>query len=223
MSASSSVQTFNGSVPHAEGNVRKLERLRREISTSPASAKAEAWAWLCSFKTLDRHHDLGWVFAQGTAPESPNGDCEGEVLGLYGASWLDAVDRLVRVGRLLGGIGWAGKTFNPKTGTGYNRVTKGSRIPMLLVMPKYKFQKVNNELIGFHFEHSLDYSPIAPDQQVRSIVYGNPKFKNPIVLPDTRDELVEIVKDVYLGRALYNFNGEWRVVGYFALRQPIGG
>lgn len=206
----------------AEGNVQKLARLRELASKDPVSAQEQAWQWLCGFKTLDTHHDLGWLFAQGTAPKSPLGDCQGEVLGLYGALWLDGVDRLVRVGRMLGGIGWTGKTFDPKSGTGYNRLTATSRIPMFFAMPGYRFEKVRGELIGFHFDHKIDNSPISPEQKVRSISYANPNYKNPMVLPDTRDELVEIVPDAYLGRALYSDGKKWRVVGYFALRQPVG-
>jgi hypothetical protein len=210
--------TFGGT----EGKAQKLTRLRELAGKDLVSAQEQAWNWLCSFKTLDTHHDLGWLFAEGTAPKSPVGDCQGEVLGLFGALWLDSVDRLVRVGRLLGGIGWTGKTFDPASGTGYNRLSPGSFIPMKLVMPKYRFKKVNGEYIGFHFDHKLDYSPLSPEQQVRSISYANPNYKNPIVLPDTRDELVEILPDVYLGRALYKEDGQWRVVGFFALRQPVG-
>lgn len=205
-----------------EGKVQKLARLRELAVKDPVSAQEQAWHWLCSFKTLDTHHDLGWLFAQGKAAKSPVGDCQGEVLGLYGALWLDSVDRAVRLGRLLGGIGWTGKTFDPVSGTGYNRVSPGAIIPMFFVMPKYRFKKVNGEYIGFHFDHKIDFSPLSPEQEVRSISYANPNYKNPIVLPDTRDELVEILPDVYLGRALYKENGQWRVVGFFALRQPVG-
>jgi hypothetical protein len=43
------------------------------------------------------------------------------------------------------------------------------------------------------------------------------------VLPRTRDELVEISPDVHLGRALLQSRHDWRVVGYFDLRQPREG
>lgn len=205
-----------------QGNVQHLAWLRELAAKNPELAREEAWNWLNSFQSLATHHDLGWLFAQGStpSPKLPQGDCEGAVLGLYGSVWLDGVDRLVRVGRLLGGIGWTGKTFDPKTGRGYNRLTSSSRIPMQLTMPAYRFQKIGNELIGFHFDHKIDVSPLSPEQKVRSISYANPADKNPLVLPRTRDELTEIIPHVYLGRALLCDKGIWRVVGYFALRQP---
>ncbi|MDQ8037383.1 MAG: hypothetical protein REI12_08180 [Pedobacter sp.] len=221
--ASATTRTDAGLAPW-QGNVQRLAWLRELASKNPDLAREETWRWLRSFEKLETHHDLGWLFAQGTTPgdKLPRGDCEGAVLGLYGALWLDGVDRLVRVGRLLGGIGWTGKTFDPKTGTGYNRLTTSARIPMLLTMPAYRFEKVGGELIGFHFDHKIDVSPLSPEQKVRSIAYDNPNYKNPLVLPRTRDELTEITPNVYLGRALRCEDGNWRVVGYFALRQPAG-
>jgi hypothetical protein len=144
-------------------------------------------------------------------------------MNLYGSLWLSGLDRLVRVGQLLGGMGWTGKSFDLKKGTGYNRLSASTRIPAFLTMPTYRFEKVNGELIGFHFFHSLETSPVPPYPQVRAIKYDAPEHANPLVLPRTRDELVEIIPDVYLGRALLRKGSDWQVVGYFGLRYPCGG
>lgn len=201
----------------------RLKKIRERLAKDPAGAKAEAWAWLRELVEPSEHHRLHGLFAQGTAPESPDGDCEGVVMNLYGSLWLTGLDRLVRLGQALGGIGWSGKSFDRKNGTGYNRLTMSSRPAALLTLPRYKFERINGELVGFHFYHALETSPIAPHGQVRAIKYDAPEHANPLVLPRTRDELVEIVPDVFLGRALLREKHDWKVVGYFGLRYPVGG
>ncbi len=205
------------------GDARRLEALRDRAKKDPTGARDAAWDWLAEFQALGTHDRLPALFAHGTAPKAPDGDCEGMVLGLYGARWLDGVDRLVRIGRFLGGIGWTGKSFDPQTGRGYNRLTASSRLPMFLAMPTYRFETKNGELLGFRFDHRVEASPLSPDQQVLAVVYARPEYGNPLVLPSTRDELVELVPSVYLGRALLCEGDRWRVVGYFALRHPVRG
>lgn len=203
------------------GEALRLDKLRELSEQDLVRAQDAAWRWFGEFRSLDKNDCLAWLFSQGSAPKSPEGDCQGMVLGLYGALWLGLVDRAVRLGRLLGGIGWTGKTFDLKTGTGYNRLTTSSRLPMFLAMPTYRFDWVGNEIIGFHFDHKIGPSPLPPGQKVRAIVYARPEYKNPLVLPATRDEIVEIVPGSYLGRILLHKSNRWLLVGYFALRQPV--
>lgn len=175
---------------------------------------------------LDARHDaplLRELFASGAAPDSPDGDCEGRVLGLSGTPFLRFVDVLERLGQRLGGIGWTGKSFDPATGTGYNRLTWTSRIPMFLAMPRYGFERRGGQLIGFRFEHRVEASPLD-GTMVRSVAYDNPAYANPLMLPRTRDELVELAPGLLLGRALLHDDaGGWQVVAWFALRHPVGG
>lgn len=201
----------------------RLKKIRERLAKDPVGARADAWEWLNELVEPSEHHRLHWLFAQGTAPEAPDGDCEGVVMNLYGSIWLTGLDRLVRLGQLLGGVGWTGKSFDRKAGTGYNRLTMSSRTAAFITMPTYKFEKINGELVGFHFYHALETSPVAPHGQVRAIKYDAAEHANPLVLPRTRDELVEIVPDVFLGRALLREKNSWKVVGYFGLRYPVGG
>ncbi|MBA56620.1 MAG: hypothetical protein CMK89_19380 [Pseudomonadales bacterium] len=200
-----------------------IAQLRKIAAKQPEQAKDLAWELFKELQKSDQQYRLPGVFAEGTAPESPHGDCEGINMNLYGAPWLRGMDMLVRLGQLLGGIGWTGKTFNAKTGTGYNRLTPSAKIAALLVMPHYKLRNINDELIGFDFYHSINNSPVAPNIPVRAITYDAPEFKNPLVLPKTRDEIVEIVPDVYLGRVLIRGTFGWKLSGYFGLRYPVGG
>ncbi len=226
MSVAKAASYPNATLSHPgrqESDPERLQRLRALAEHRPAQAKQQAWEWLKELQAPSQHYRLAWLFSQGTAPESPDGDCEGIVMNLFGSFWLAGLDRLVRLGQLLGGIGWTGKSFDAKAGTGYNRLTSSSRIAALLVMPHYPLTRVNDELIGFHFYHSLESSPLPPHAVVRSIKYDAPEHTNPLVMPRTLDELVEIVPGICLGRALIRSPRDWRVVGYFGLRQPSGG
>jgi len=200
-----------------------IENLRAMYQHQPDEARALAWELFRELQKSSEQYRLAGVFALGDAPESPHGDCEGINMNLYGAPWLRGVDMLVRLGRLLGGIGWAGKTFDADNGTGYNRLTPGAEIAARLVMPHYKLRKINGQLIGFDFYHCIDNSPVAPNIPVRSLSYDAPEFNNPLVLPRTRDEIVEIVPNVFLGRVLIRDKFKWNVSGYFGLRFPVGG
>lgn len=205
-----------------ESDTERLQRLRTLSAHNPAHARSLAWNWLRELQAPAEHYRLSWLFAQGTAADVPDGDSEGIVMNLYGSLWLAGLDRLVRLGQLLGGIGWTGKTFR-HDGTGYNRLTTSSRIAARLVMPRYSFTRINDELTGFHFFHAIEPSPLAPHAPVRAIKYDAPAHANPLVLPRTRDELVEIIPHIYLGRALIRNAHDWRVAGYFGLRFPAGG
>lgn len=201
----------------------RLAGLRELAETQPLAARAEAWAWLTSMDSRREPERLDAIFRLGTPPDSPDGDCEGEVLGLSGSPFMDVVDRAVRLGRLLGGIGWTGKSFDAGTSTGFNRLTRTSRIPMFFTMPRYGFEVRDGELIGFRFDHRIEPSPLTPEIEVRAVVYDNPAYGNPLVLPRTRDELVELVPGCMLGRALLRpEDGPWGIVAYFALRNPRG-
>mgnify|MGYP000038067306 CR=1 FL=1 len=200
-----------------------VESLRTLYTTSPEKAKVLAWELLRELQKPSQQYRLAGVFAEGTAPESPHGDCEGINMNLYGNRVLRGLDYLIRVGRMLGGMGWAGKTFNAKTGTGYNRLTATTKLAAMVAMPHYKLRKMNGELIGFDFYHCIDNSPVAPNIAVRSLNYSAPEHKNPLILPRTRDEIVEIVPEVYLGRVLIRDDFGWNLSGYFGLRYPVGG
>lgn len=209
-------------VPAPVSDQQRLEQLRAQAKNTPDRAKAAAWALLGELQEPSRFHRLPWLFAQGNgAAEAPNGDTEGMVMNLHGSILMRTLNRAISLGQLLGRMGWTGKTFNPETGTGYNRVTASTYLPARIAMPHYRLKKQGRELLGFDFHHRIDTSPVAPHLQVRGITYDDPAFKNPLILPKVRDEIVEIVPDVFLGRVVYRAKHGWDVVGYFALRYPF--
>jgi hypothetical protein len=216
MSTNAVLQEVDRETPDAE----RLAALRKVSESEPGVARRAAWEWLKSLQSSSEHFRLEDVFALGMAPQGPDGHCEGIVMNLYGSRWLAGLDRLVRLGQWLGGVGWTGKSFDLAAGTGYNRLTASTRIPAFLAMPTYRFRRRNGELTGFPFFHSIEESPLPPHPQVRAVKYDAPEHANPLVLPRTRDELVELLPGVYLGRALLRTGRHWRVVGYFGLRAP---
>jgi hypothetical protein len=182
------------------------------------------WTRLTALDATRDAARLAALFTSGSPPESPDGDCEGRVLGLSGTPFLRFVDVLERLGQALGGIGWTGKTFDPETGTGYNRLTRTSRLPLFLAMPRYGFERRGGQLIGFRFDHRVEASPMPDATMVRAVSYENPAYANPLMLPRTRDELVELTPGLLLGRALLHDESDgWQVVAWFALRHPVGG
>ena len=214
-------QLSSASAPLSD--TQRVKQLQELARSNPAAASQDAWSLFQELQAGSNHYRLPGLFAQGAAPQAPDGDCEGIVMNLYGSPWLAGLDKMVRLGQKLGGIGWAGKTFDPKSGTGYNRLTRSSLIPARITMPHYSLRKQGRELLGFDFHHRIEPSPITPHQEVRAITYDDPQFKNPLVMPRVRDEIVEIAPDVYLGRALLKVKHGWEVVGYFGLRYPAKG
>lgn len=222
MSATISISQKNQAISERrERDSDYLKQLRKLAGKNPDQARDQAWDWFREFTDLREHDRLAALFDQGTAPDAPDGDCEGMVLGLQGNLWLAGVDRLVRIGQKLGGIGWTGKSFDAQRGTGYNRLTSSSRIPMFMAMPNYPFDRIRSEIIGFRFDHRREPSPLSPRQEVLAICYDRPAYENPLMMPNTRDELVELLPNTYLGRALLMQNGRWQLAGYFALRYPV--
>lgn len=207
--------------PTATDDAVRLAELRALAETKPQAARTAAWTWLTSLDTGKDADRLDALFRLSTAPAAIDGDGEGAVLGLFGTPFMGFVDRAVRLGRVLGGIGWTGKSFDGQAGTGYNRLTRTARLPMFVVMPRYGFSVRGGELIGFRFDHRVEPSPADPDLEVRAVIYENPAYGNPLMLPRTRDELVELVPGCMLGRALLQpEGGPWETIAYFALRFP---
>lgn len=199
----------------------RLAELRERAERAPQAARAAAWDWLTPLDTRSDADRLDALFRMGSAPAAIDGDGEGAVLGLFGTPFMGVVDRAVRLGRVLGGIGWTGKSFHGEAGTGYNRLTRTARLPMFFVMPRYGFSVRDGELTGFRFDHRVEPSPADPELEVRAVTYENPEYGNPLMLPRTRDELVELLPGCLLGRALLQDDGgSWETIAYFALRFP---
>jgi hypothetical protein len=120
---------------------------------------------------------------------------------------------------------WRGKTFDLAAGTGFNRLAPIARLAMPVIAPGYRgLRRAGGEIEGFHFDHAIDTAAAAPFNAVRALDYGVERYRNPSVrtfpIKRTRDEIVELLPGLYLGRALLTMpDGEIRLIAYFALRE----
>ncbi|MGW6375742.1 hypothetical protein ACWFRB_06705 [Rhodococcus sp. NPDC055112] len=123
---------------------------------------------------------------------------------------------------------WRGKSFNRAAGTGLNRLAPIAQFAMPVVTAGYLgLRKVDGEMEGFHFDFATDAGLIEPKVTVCALDYAVPRHKNPGVrtfpIRHTRDEIVQLIPGVYLGRALLlKGNRAPRLIAYFALRHPVG-
>ncbi|PXW28832.1 UNVERIFIED_CONTAM: hypothetical protein DES50_111116 [Williamsia faeni] len=215
------VSTGQKDISAVQAMVAELRELAQE---HPTVARGAAWQYIKELGGSDDRRALEEMFAEGTAPEGPDGKMEGLIVGkLFGIPEAHLANPLMRVDPT-----WRGKTFDLEAGTGFNRLAMIARLAMPMVAFGYRgLRRAGNEMEGFDFRHSIDRGAIEPRVMVRALDYGVPEYKNPSVrtfpIKRTRDEIVEVVPGVYLGRALLTMpDGEVRLIAHFALREPIG-
>ncbi|WP_280193213.1 hypothetical protein [Nocardia farcinica] len=201
-----------------------VAELRERARSQPLTARAAAWDYLRELGARDDHAALTEVFAAGDTPEGPDGKLEGLIVGkLFGIPEARLANPLMRIDPT-----WRGKTFDLAGGVGWNRLSPLARYVMPVITAGYlRLRSAGSEVEGFDFSHALDASWIAPHKTVRALDYSVPEYHNPSVrtfpIARTRDELVEVIPQVYLGRALLRTHGgDIRPIAYFALREPIG-
>jgi len=201
-----------------------LRELRALSKEAPLRARAEIRAWLSCLGRQDDHETLGLLMARGTAPdEGLQGRTEGEMLGhLGGPPQVRLAGRAQHLGESLG-MGWRGKTFDGPS-TGYNRLTRRSRVSMQILSLGYRCKPLNeHEVLAFNFNHHSAESVFVEGLQVRSLSYEEPAYGNPKVLHSTRDEIVQLAPGSYLGHALMSTRGRWVRIGFFtAFTNPRG-
>lgn len=198
-----------------------LEELREMALTAPALARRLGWDYLRELGNATRRDQLAELFARGYEPDGPHGAMEGLIIGgLFGIPETYLANPLMRIDPT-----WRGKTFDTTTGTGFNRLSPLSQISLRAVAPLYRgLRRDGAEVIGFHFRHRIDIAAAAPFNKVRALDYSPAEYRNPSVrtfpIKRTRDELVELIPGLYLGRALLTVSsGERRLIGYFGLRE----
>ncbi|UPW11373.1 hypothetical protein M1C59_11415 [Gordonia terrae] len=204
--------------------LQMLAELRSLADHSPLRARCEAWDFLRQLGDRDDREALSTLFGAGSDPQGLDGRLEGLIVGkVFGIPEAALVNPLMKIDPT-----WRGKSFDQRSGTGLNRLSPIAALVMPIITAGYLgLRPVDGEMEGFHFEHEPSLGLIEPKVRVRALDYGVPKHKNPGVrtfpIRKTRDEIVELVPGVYLGRALlFRSSGEIRLIAYFALRHPIG-
>lgn len=200
-----------------------LSELRVLAQTSPALARKSAWELLERLSKRDRREDIATLWAHGKPPERIDGALEGLIMGsMWGTPETKLGTMLTKIHPT-----WVGKTFDHESGTGFNRLIWFSRPVFFVIAAGYRaFNRNGNAVEGFKFNHRLEMAAIAPFITVRALDYGVRDYANPSVrtfpIARTRDEIVEIVPGVYLGRALLTkSDGVVIPIAHFALRDQL--
>lgn len=198
-----------------------LDELRGLSSTSPGLARRLGWDYLRELGDAGRLEQLAELFAAGSAPDGPDGAMEGLIIGkLFGIPEATLANPLMKIDPT-----WRGKTFDQASGTGFNRLSRLAIVSLRAVAPLYTgLRRSGAEVCGFDFRHCIDTAAVAPFIKVRALDYAVPEYRNPSVrtfpIKRTRDEVVELLPGLYLGRALLTMpSGEIRLIAYFGLRE----
>ncbi|NMM91759.1 hypothetical protein B2J88_47020 [Rhodococcus sp. SRB_17] len=197
-----------------------LAELRELAQHAPGRARVEGWRYLRELSAADRRDQIGALFAAGTRPEQLDGAYEGLIVGkLFNVPEAALANPLLAINPT-----WRGKTFNAESGTGFNRLIPLARYAMRVIAPLYRgLRRVGPEIVGFDFRYSADVGLVTPNIPVIALDYGVEEYSNPSVrtfpIKRTRDEIVELLPGLYLGRALLRMHsGEIRTIAHFALR-----
>lgn len=196
-----------------------LDDLRELSLTSPVLARHQGWDYLQRLGKSGRRDQLAALFERGQAPDGPHGALEGLIVGnLFGIPEAHLANPLLKIDPT-----WRGKTFD--THTGFNRLSLLAKYAMRVIAPLYRgLHRAGSEMVGFQFTHCIDTAAIPPYIKVRALDYSPDGYRDPSVrtfpIKRTRDEVVELLPGLYLGRALLRMHsGEVRLIAYFALRE----
>jgi len=206
----------------AAGVEGRLEWLRSSMKAEPSGAAEAAWAWILDLSERSKPDaaaadaELNELFRMGTVPTDLHGPTEGILVMTTTNPKLDSSVRAVTALWMP----WKGKRFDSGAGTGDNRLTKSTGLVSKLLWPLYSMRDAEAGKLAFDFKTYVEAGKDDPDLQVMVIDYANVE-KNPrLIIRSVRDELVELVDGVYLGKILFSSGDTYSKIGYFALRTP---
>jgi len=201
----------------------RLAWLRKSAAEGQSGAVDSAWSWIVELSTLaDNDADsaeaqLNDLFRLGTSPVDLDGPTEGILVMTTTNPALDTVTRAVTALWMP----WQGKRFDSDSGTGDNRLTRSTGLVGKLLWPLYSMRDAESGKLAFDFDTYVEAGKDDPDRQVMVIDYANVESNPRLVIRSIRDELVELVPGVYLGKILFNTGSDrYSKIGYFALRTP---
>ena len=207
----------------AAGDVAgKLDWLRESIKTHSVGAADSTWAWIVDLSNRSKtdasgaDSDLNELFRLGTTPTNLDGPTEGM---LVMTTTNPAFDTVVRWITALW-MPWQGKRFDNQSATGDNRLTKSTGLVGKLLWPLYSMRDNIDGKLAFDFKTYVEPGKEDPDVDVMVIDYADIESNPKLIIRSVRDELVELVPSVYLGKILFKTESGYNKIGYFALRMP---
>ena len=204
------------------GVAGKLDWLRDSVKAHPEGAADSTWAWIGELSkrsgsdAAGADADLNELFRLGTAPTDLHGATEGMLVMTTTNPKFDAVVRAITSLWMP----WQGKRFDNQTAKGDNRLTKSTGLVGKLLWPLYSMKDHVDGKLAFDFETYVEAGKEDPDVDVMVIDYADIEKNPKLVIRSVRDELVELVPGVYLGKILFKTDSGYNKIGYFALRLP---
>ena len=204
------------------GVAGKLEWLRDSVKAHPEGAADSTWAWINDLAkrgkddTESADADLNELFRLGTAPTDLNGPTEGILVMTTTNPKFDAVVRAITALWMP----WQGKRFDNQAATGDNRLTKSTGLVGKLLWPLYSMRDHIDGKLAFDFKTYVEAGKEDPDIDVMVIDYADIEKNPKLIIRSVRDELVELVPGVFLGKILFKTDSGFSKIGYFALRTP---
>ncbi len=210
--------------PRAEGVERYVEALQVLAEIDSDLVRSQTWNQIrlagmrAGRRRAEAHDSLNRIFRLGTVPE-PMLDGRFDGVAITPTIFAGADPALRTLASLW--MPWLGKRFDAETQTGDNVMLPSARLPSKLFWPSYQFRRLSDGCYAaFRFRTYSGAGALDQERRVLKIDYDwdeNPS----LLIRDILDELVQVVPDVYLGKALLRSGGptrpSWRLVGYFAL------
>jgi len=206
-----------------QGVAGKLAWLRDSASAHSDAAADSAWAWIEELGRRSKSDpagsdaELNELFNLGTAPTNLDGPTNGIAVMFTMQAMVDPVLRTV-VGLAKP---WKGKKFDHANAVGNNRMTTAMSRVSKLIWPLYSMKDNAGEKMAFDFKTFVEPSVENANLNVLVIDYKDVASNPSLIVRKVRDELVELVPGVYLGKIMYRLgSGNHTKLGYFALRTP---
>jgi hypothetical protein len=204
------------------GVAGKLQWLRDSVKTQPEGAADATWAWIDELSqragsdAASADTELNELFRLGTPPTDLHGATEGMLVMTTTNPAFDAVVRAITSLWMP----WQGKRFDSETAKGDNRLTRSTGLVGKLLWPLYSMTDHTDGKLAFDFKTYVEPGKDDPDIDVMVIDYADIEKNPKLIIRSVRDELVELVPTVYLGKILFKTDSGYNKIGYFALRIP---
>jgi hypothetical protein len=203
------------------GVAGKLKWLRDSVKAQPEGVADSTWAWIDELSNRAKSDtaaavaDLNELFRLGTVPTDLHGATEGKMV----TTMNPKVDTVLSAFTALWNP-WQGKRFDNQAATGCNRLTKSTGLLGKLLWPLYSMRDHTDGKLAFDFKTYVEPGKEDPDVDVMVGDYADIEKNPKLIISKTRDELVQLVPGVYLGKLYTNTGSGYSKLGYYALRTP---